>query len=263
MKIMIGIPARYGSTRFPGKPLAMIGEQTMLARVVNLAQQASQGLHDRERLDVQVFVTTDDDRIADHARDDIGVDVLKTSKNCQTGSDRLLAALRQLNEWPDFIVNLQGDAPFTPVSVVEDLILKFIDMPDTDVLTPVVRLSWDGLDALRAAKAETPFSGTTAIIDRDGGAVWFSKNILPAIREESRGEVCPVLQHIGLYGYKPQVLEKFCSWEQSHYEQLEGLEQLRFLENGVAIQTFIVEGEDALQGGIDTPEDLARAEALL
>ena len=263
MRIMIGIPARYGSTRFPGKPLAEIGGRSMLGRVVDVARLAAANLKEKQRLDVQVFVTTDDDRIVSHAQDDLGVDVVKTSENCATGSDRLLAALRQFDEWPDFVVNLQGDAPFTPVSVIEDLILKFVDAPEVEVLTPVCRLSWEGLDALRAAKIETPFSGTTVIIDADGRAVWFSKNIIPGIRKEDRESPCPVLQHLGLYGYQPSVLEKFCSWEQSPYEQLEGLEQLRFLENGVGIQTFIVEGDGLVQGGIDTPEDLARAEAAL
>jgi len=263
MKIMIGIPARYGSTRFPGKPLALIGGQSMLGRVVDVARQAAANLKEKHHLSVQVFVTTDDDRIEAHARDDLRVDVVRTSETCATGSDRLLAALRQFDDWPDFVVNLQGDAPFTPVSVIEDLILKFVDAPDTEVLTPVCRLSWEGLDALREAKIETPFSGTTAIVDRDGRAVWFSKNIIPGIRKEDRSLPCPVLQHLGLYGYQPSVLEKFCSWSQSVYEKLEGLEQLRFLENGVAVQTFIVEGDGMVQGGIDTPEDLVRAEALL
>lgn len=263
MKIMIGIPARYGSTRFPGKPLAVIGGRTMLARVVDVARFAAANLQEKHRLDVEVFVTTDDDRILTHARDEIGIEVVKTADSCATGSDRLLAALRQFDEWPNFVVNLQGDAPFTPVSVIEDLILKFVDTPSIEVLTPVCRLSWEGLDQLRANKVETPFSGTTAVVDRQGRAVWFSKNIIPGIRKEDRSLPCPVLQHIGLYGYQPSALERFCSWPQSAYEQLEGLEQLRFLENGVGIQTLLVEDAAAVQAGIDTPEDLARAEAQL
>ena len=263
MRIMIGIPARYGSTRFPGKPLAEIGERSMLGRVVDVARAAANNLQAQHRLSVEVFVTTDDDRIIDHVRDDLGVEVIKTSSSCATGSDRLLAALRQFEEWPDFVVNLQGDAPFTPVSVIEDLILKFVDAPEVEVLTPVCRLSWEGLDQLRLNKVETPFSGTTAIVDSEGRAVWFSKNIIPGIRKEDRSLPCPVLQHIGLYGYQSAALERFCSWPQSAYEQLEGLEQLRFLENGVGIQTLLVEDENMVQAGIDTPEDLARAEALL
>lgn len=249
-KTAIVIPARYGSTRFPGKPLALIGGRSMLSYVVDVARQAG-GESD-------VMVATEDERIASHC-EEIGADCIMTPEDCASGSDRALAAVKASGKRYDYIVNLQGDAPFTPADVVRQIIDAFDSGPE--VVTPVVRLSWAALDNLRENKKTTPFSGTTAVIDDSGKALWFSKNIIPAIRKEDRSTpLSPVYQHIGLYGYRADILEKFCSWPQGRLEQLEGLEQLRLLENGVEIQTVEAEyPEGILQSGIDTPEDLARA----
>lgn len=262
MNIAIAIPARWGSTRFPGKPLAKIGGKTMLSRVVEIAAETAETFNAIDYINVSIFVTTEDERIGVHCKE-LGVPCFITSDECKTGSDRVLAALRQMDEWPDFVINLQGDAPFTPPGVLSALIQAFMDDEKLNVVTPVHRLSWDDLDALREAKKTTPFSGSTAVIDKGGKAVWFSKNIIPAIRKEDRAQaLSPVYQHIGVYGFRTDVLEKFCALPQGRYEQLEGLEQLRLLENGISIQTVQVEGNH-LQSGIDTPEDLVRAEEML
>ena len=132
-------------------------------------------------------------------------------------------------------------------------------------MTPVVRLSWAELDELRISKQSTPFSGTTAILDKNNHALWFSKNIIPAIRSEDRGSpLSPIYRHIGLYGYARTSLERYVTLPQSVYEELEGLEQLRALENGMTIQAVVVDykGRPAMTG-IDSPEDLIRAEKLL
>lgn len=258
MKIAIAIPARYGSTRFPGKPLAKIAGQSMLSRVVELARSIE---------GVVVFVTTEDPRIADHC-DALEVDCIITPHDCPTGSDRVLAALKQLDDMPDYVINLQGDAPFTPIHVVEALITAFKNDPLAEVVTPVHQLSWDDLDRLRDTKKTTPFSGTTAIIDNRGKALWFSKNIIPGIRKEEKlraeSGLSPVHQHMGLYGFRVDVLKKFCALPQGVYEQLEGLEQLRMLENGITVTAVKVDvDKGTIQSGIDTPEDLERAEQLL
>jgi len=263
MKIAIIIPARYGSTRFPGKPLAKIGGQSMLARVVDLARKAA-----GDNPDISVSVTTEDARIADHAKE-IGVNCILTGE-CETGSDRVLEAAQKMAKengvHPDFILNIQGDAPFTPLPVVQKMLAGFRD--GTQVITPVHRLGWDDLDRLRANKKTTPFSGTTAIIGADHQALWFSKNIIPAMRKEDElrqsDKLSPVHQHIGLYGYSFAALEKFCALPPGPYEQLEGLEQLRFLENGINITAIPVDIDSGiLLSGIDTPEDLARAEEMI
>lgn len=257
MKIAIAIPARFGSTRFPGKPLAEIGGRSMLSRVVTLARSIE---------GADVFVTTEDQRIVDHAIE-IGADCILTPEDCPTGSDRVLAALKARGDMPDFVLNLQGDAPFTPPSVVKAIIQAFQGNPKAEVVTPVHRLSWDDLDRLREAKKTTPFSGTTAIVGENNQALWFSKNIIPAIRREDAlrgaGGPSPVYQHIGLYGFRSDILERFCALPQGAYERLEGLEQLRMLENGIKITAVPVEIETGqIQSGIDTPEDLERANKI-
>jgi len=260
MKTAIIIPARYGSTRFPGKPLAQIAGQSMLSRVVDLAREGMKNFDG-----ITLAVATDDQRIADHCRE-TGAKCVITSEDCATGSDRVLEASEKLGGDFDFILGLQGDAPFTPPEAITQMIETFT--PNTEVITPVVNLRWDELDALRESKKTTPFSGTTAVIDDSGKALWFSKNILPAIRKEetlkNESEFSPVYQHIGLYGYRPDVLKKFVSLPQSKYEKLEGLEQLRLLENGISVQTVTLKIDAGLaQAGIDSPEDLERAESIL
>lgn len=259
-KIAIVIPARYGSTRFPGKPLAEISGKSMLQRVAELAEKAAAG-----RDDIDVLVTTEDERIADHAKG-IGAKCVMTSPDCPTGSDRALEAIQQLDEKPDFVLNLQGDAPFTPLEAIEKMLGAFDTQ--TEVVTPVHQLRWGDLDRLRESKKTTPFSGTTAIINENSEALWFSKNIIPGIRKEDdlreSSELSPVHQHMGLYGFRVDILERFVTLPQSNYEQLEGLEQLRMLENGIAVRVVKIHVEPGrMQSGIDTPEDLERAEKLL
>lgn len=262
MTIAIIIPARYGSTRFPGKPLAMLAGKTVLQRVVESAQAAANNFEN-----VTVYVTTDDARIADHTRA-LNVACIITSAECPSGSDRVWTAAQQINPRPAFIINLQGDAPMTPPSIISAIIDAYLEYPHWPVITPVRALSWAGLDALREAKKTTPFSGTCAVMAPDGRALWFSKNIIPAIRKEEQMRTesshAPVYQHIGLYGFRAEALEQFCALPEAIYEHIEGLEQLRLLENNIAVHTVLVKtDDDRALGGIDTPEDLQRAERFL
>ncbi len=258
-RLAIAIPARYGSTRFLGKPLAEIAGKTMLSRVIDIANKAAEPYDD-----ISVFVTTDDKRIADHVAE-LGAICINTPTSCATGSDRVLSAIRQLNEYPDFIINLQGDAPFTPPSIIRQICDEFENNPRSEIITPVHKLSWNELNNLRESKLKTPFTGTTAIIDKNHNALWFSKNIIPAIRDEEnlrlQSDISPIHQHIGLYGFRSDILEKFCRLPQGIYEQLEGLEQLRMLENNIKIKTINIDvAEGMVQSGIDSPEDIKRAE---
>lgn len=183
MKTAIIIPARYGSTRFPGKPLALIGGQSMLGRVVALARSIA-----AEFDDCGVYITTDDTRIANHAGE-IGVECLMTSTDCPSGSDRALQAAKQLPDQPDFIINLQGDAPFTPPDALRAVIDAFQKDASLSVVTPVHALSWDDLDRLRENKKATPFSGTCAILNASNNAIWFSKTSSPP---SARKRLCAV-----------------------------------------------------------------------
>lgn len=257
MKTLIVIPARYASSRFPGKPLHPINGVSMLARTAGAAQRAGKATGAR------VVIATDDPRIAAHARE-IGVESVMTDPDLPSGTDRCRAAADLVAPDADFIVNLQGDAPFTPPAHVSALI---DNAAKGDVVTPVIRLGWPELDRLRERKKTTPFSGTTCIRGQDGRAIWFSKNIIPAIRAEEKmrkaGGLSPVLQHVGLYGYRREALARIAKLPLSHYEELEGLEQLRFLENGLSVFAVDVEASKLPSAGIDTPEDAAHATEML
>jgi len=262
MKTVIVIPARYGSTRLPGKPLATIAGQTMLQRVVRIAQAAAQG-----DADISVLVATDDNRIAQHA-EKLNVSWVMTPESCPTGTDRAQAAVSGLKNPPDFVLNLQGDAPLTPPDFVRAIIDSFLKEP-TDMVTPVTQLTWEQLDKLRESKKTTPFSGTTATFDeKTGMAFWFSKNIIPAVRKEKdlrdKSSLSPIWRHIGLYGYSRTILEKFPHLPEGKFEKLEGLEQLRVIEHGFKIRCVPVDYKGrANMSGVDSPEDIARAEDLI
>lgn len=256
---LIVVPARFGSTRLPGKPLLKIAGRTLLERVTAVAQAAA-----RQAGHCDVVVATDDMRIADHARA-LGADVALTEEALDSGSARACAAALQRRQRPALVINLQGDAPFVSPSIVAELI-DTLRRGGADVATPVYRLDWARLDRLRTHKLTAPFSGTTCVRGPDGRALWFSKTILPAIRDEAKLRAepfSPVWQHLGLYGYRMSALEWFASAAQTVYERLEGLEQLRFLESGHIIATVEVDPPEHALSGIDTPADLEQAEAAI
>lgn len=191
-----------------------------------------------------------------------------TPAECKTGSDRALATCLKLATTPDIVVNLQGDAPLTPPHFVTSILTALIQDPSCDVATPIAQLSWQGLDDLRESKAQRPFSGTTAVIDEHDNALWFSKQIIPAMRQEEKlrqqNNLSPIYRHIGLYGYRLTALQKFVTLPEGKYEALEGLEQLRFLEHGMKIKAVKVDyGMLPSMSGVDTPEDAKKAERLL
>lgn len=260
MKTLIVVPARYASQRLPGKPLALIAGRSMVSRVAGLARRAAASLPQAEHV-----VATDDTRILEHCRD-AGIPVVMTDPALPSGSDRALAAADGLGAAPEFIVNLQGDAPFTPAAHVV-AIVEALASSGTDAATPYIRLSWEALDRLRTHKKDTPFSGTTLVTDPQGRALWFSKIILPAMRKEADlrklGGLSPVCQHIGLYAYRTAALKRYCALPESRYERLEGLEQLRLIENGLSIQAVEVQPGRIAIPGIDTAEDIALAERLV
>ena len=140
-----------------------------------------------------------------------------------------------------------------------------------ETVTPVVNLSWDELDNLREHKKVTPFSGTTAVFGTDGNAFYFSKNIIPAIRKEDKIRAAqpssPVYRQVGLYGYRMDIFEKIKNLPEGVYEKLEGLEQLRWIENGIKVKCVKVDYRSftkmASLSGVDSPEDIARVEAVI
>jgi 3-deoxy-manno-octulosonate cytidylyltransferase (CMP-KDO synthetase) len=214
--------------------------------------------------DVALIVATDDDEIADHARG-AGCDAVMTDGAIATGSGRALAAALAQPELPEFVVNLQGDSPFQPQGALAAVIAAL--RGGAQVATPVINLDWDALDALRDHKTRSPFSGTTCARAPDGRAYWFSKTIIPAIRDEDRlratERLSPVWRHVGLYGYSLDALRRFEVCPSTELEQLEGLEQLRLLELGIPVMTVAVDPPVFDSSGIDTEADIVRVEALI
>ncbi|MEM1397779.1 MAG: manno-octulosonate cytidylyltransferase [Pseudomonadota bacterium] len=257
---LIVVPARFGSSRFPGKPLEYIAGRSMVTRVAVRAERAAALIGNALSI-----VATDDDRIMKHCKEN-GFNAVLTSPDLASGSDRALAAAQALPNADeiDFVVNLQGDAPFTPFDYIVDL-ARCLKSGSSGAATPVIRLSWDKLDKLRRVKQTSPSSGTTCIVDENQKAVWFSKAIIPAIRNEDRlrneSDVSPVYRHIGLYAYRKATLQRFVDAPMSAYEKIEGLEQLRLFSIGEEIACVEVPEGEFDQSGIDTLEDLRRAEA--
>ncbi len=261
VKTVIIIPARYHSSRFPGKPLAMIAGKTMVERVYEIAVSA---IRDEDNCDI--LVATDDDRIVEHCQTFQAKAVL-TSQECRSGSDRALNACESLSYTPDIVINLQGDTPLTPPPFISEII-NCLKSTSADVATPVTQLSWGELDNIRERKKLTPFSGTTAIVNSNYDALWFSKQIIPAIRDEEKlrknNTLSPVFRHIGLYGFKYSALKSFISLPMGYYESLECLEQLRFIENGFRIKAVPVNyGNRPQMSGVDTEADLKLCERLI
>lgn len=261
--ILIVIPARYASSRLPGKPLMKIAGVEMIARVAKIAESVC-----RKNEYCSYVVATDDSKIYEFCEQN-NFNAVMTSEDCQNGTERCWDAVKRLNVEPKLIVNLQGDNPLCPPWIIQDIINDW-KSHTADVYTPCVLLDWDEYETLKESKKATPHSGTTALVDKYGYALAFSKNIIPAIRKEekARGLInkSPVRRHIGLYAYTYQTLKDYFTMEESVYEQgyVEGLEQMRFLYNGLKIKVADVDYRNReTTSGVDSPEDLARVEEIL
>jgi len=256
---LVVIPARAGSTRLPRKPLRLIAGRTLLHRTIAMARAAIVGAGVAD-----LVVATDDQEIAAHA-DAVGCAAVMTDSDIATGSGRALAAARLQSRQPNHLVNLQGDSPFQPTGALAAVMAALA--AGAEVATPVIALDWASLDALREHKGRSPFSGTCCARAADGRALWFSKTIIPAIRDEAglreRQSHSPVWRHVGLYGYDYHALARFEASPPTALEQLEGLEQLRLLELGIAVTTVPVDPPVFDSSGIDTEADIARVEALI
>lgn len=254
MNVSIIIPARYASSRFPGKPLYPIRGCSLLERVYKIAS-AVQGV-------ASVFVATDDERVADHARS-FGAEAIMTSEKCKTGTDRVFEAVQAMKIKPDAVINLQGDAVLTPPWVVQALVDAHQKDSLLSMTTAATHCSWEQLEALRKHKIDNPTSGTTVTMNRNGMALYFSKAIIPYLRKADKATPPPVYRHIGIYGYRTDILEKLCALEQTPLESAEQLEQLRALENGIPIKVEIVDYKGRTHGSVDAPDDVVIAEAII
>lgn len=243
MKFTAIIPARYASTRFPGKPLAILGGKTVIQRVY---EQAVNVLG-------QAYVATDDERIL-QAVEAFGGQAVMTRTDHKSGTDRIQEAAEKIHTNADVIINVQGDEPFIQRSQIETLCHLFDD-PQTQIGTLGKR--FESIEAV-----ENPNS-PKIVTDTKGFALYFSRSVIPFIRGTERGEWFgrfPFLKHLGIYAYRRNVLEEITKLPQSTLEMAESLEQLRWLQNGYRIRVGETDVETV---GIDTPEDLQRAEEFL
>lgn len=247
MKFIGVIPARYASTRFPGKPLAVLGGKTVIQRVY---EQVAGILGDK------TYVATDDERIFD-AVEAFGGNAVMTSPNHKSGTDRIEEAVTKIRGDADVIINIQGDEPFIQQSQIEEIIRCFDD-PETQIAT----LGKPFGKEQDFKVLENPNSPKIAV-DNRGYAMYFSRSIIPYIRGKEKAEwmgCYPFLKHLGIYAYRKEVLHEITQLPQSSLEIAESLEQLRWLQNGYRIKVGLTDVETV---GIDTPEDLKRAEEFL
>lgn len=246
MKFIGIIPARYASTRFPAKPLAVLGGKPVIQRVY---EQVS-GIFD------EAYVATDDERI-EAAVKAFGGKVVMTSPNHKSGTDRCYEAFTKVGGGYDVVVNIQGDEPFIQPSQLEAVKACFED-PTTQIATLVKPFTTDdGFVALENVNSPK------VVVNANMNALYFSRSIIPYQRNADKQDWLAghtYYKHIGLYAYRAEVLKEITSLPQSSLELAESLEQLRWLENGYTIKVGVTQVETI---GIDTPEDLERAEEFL
>jgi 3-deoxy-manno-octulosonate cytidylyltransferase (CMP-KDO synthetase) len=258
MSVLIAIPARFASTRYPGKPLVMLrgpdGEKTLIRRSWEAAM-AVRGV-------TRVVVATDDLRIADHAAG-FGAEVVMTSSDCQNGTERCAEVAAKLPGF-EIVVNLQGDAPLTPAWFVEYLIVGLWADAGADIATPVLRCDGRALNGFLADRRAGRVGGTTAVFGTGGRGLYFSKEVIPFTgRVYGDGDATPVFHHVGVYAYRPAALAAYPGWAVGPLEALEGLEQLRFLENGRAVTCVEVQARGRQFWELNNPEDVPRIEAMM
>ena len=243
MTVIAVIPARYGSTRFPGKPLHEIAGVPMVERVRRLAAAAPS----IER----VLVATDDDRII-QAVESFGGEAVMTPASCRNGTERAFEAVKDFAAENDVIVNLQGDAPLTPPWVIDTAASAMAEDPLLPLATPAVALSEDAFAKLASAKAAGEVGGTTVVFDKQMTALYFSKAIIPFRRDDVG---VAVHKHIGLYAYRFSTLKTLVALEPSPLEMTESLEQLRALENGIPIRVVLTDYRGRTPWSVDSPRD--------
>lgn len=211
----------------------------------------------------RVVVATDDDRIRE-AAETFGAEVVMTPESCENGTARCAAAVAALGQDYEIVVNLQGDAPLTPPWFVEDLITGLRAHPEAEVATPVLTCDGAALASFREDRRNGRVGGTTAVFDRHWHGLYFSKEVIPYTDADyAPDEITPVWHHVGVYAYRPAALRAYRDLQQGPLERLEGLEQLRFLENGRHLLCVAVAARGRKFWELNNPEDVSRIEAIL
>ncbi|MFL9840003.1 3-deoxy-manno-octulosonate cytidylyltransferase [Sphingomonas sp. ST-64] len=252
-RILIVVPARFGSQRFPGKPLVGIKGPTGAKPLIQWSWEAASTAQDR----ADILVATDDARIAQVVRG-FGGAVAMTDSALRNGTERCAAVLSQLDAAPDLVVNLQGDSPLVAQAQIDALIDAWLET-GAPVLTPYLTCDAVIGPALMADHAAGRVGGTTVVSDLAGNALYFSKRPVPFGVADGQG----LKLHLGLYAYTPSALHHYASRAPGPLEKAEGLEQLRFLEHGIPIRLVEVERPSSGFWEVNNPEDVPLVEEAL
>lgn len=260
MSVLVVIPARYASTRYPGKPLAALRGASGVSRsLIERSWHAASAVQGVDR----VVVATDDDRIR-QAAEGFGAEVVMTSTNCANGTERCAEAHQALGGGFDIVVNHQGDAPLTPHWFVEGLVAGLRNAPEAGIATPVLRCDGAALNSLLADRKAGRVGGTTAVFAADHRALYFSKEVVPfTSKPYAETDQTPVFHHVGVYAYRPDALAAYPTWPAGPLEQLEGLEQLRFMEHGESVLCVEVEARGRAFWELNNPEDVPKIEGMM
>jgi 3-deoxy-manno-octulosonate cytidylyltransferase (CMP-KDO synthetase) len=258
VKVAALIPARYASSRYPGKPL--VGLKGAGSTVKPLIQRSFEAAQRVKGL-ASIHVVTDDERIADACKA-FSAAVIMTSSDCRNGTERCAEALAQLDS-PDVIVNIQGDALLTPAHFVEALVER-MRCGDAEVATPAMRLRSAQVRELLDEERAGRVGGTSVVADNKGRALYFSKRLIPYLPGRAlEGEISPARLHIGVYAYTPAALTAYAEAPPAEIEELEGLEQLRFLAAGIPVAVVEVEPPPFALRELNNPEDVRPIEEAL
>ncbi|MEN8888914.1 MAG: 3-deoxy-manno-octulosonate cytidylyltransferase [Celeribacter marinus] len=260
MKTLLVIPARYASSRYPGKPLVeLAGKGGEKKSLIQRSWEAAQSVKGIDR----VVVATDDSRIRD-AAEAFGAEVVMTSSTCVNGTERCAEAHAALGDAYDVVINLQGDAPLTPHWFVETLVDDIKSDEGASMTTPVLQCDGRSLNGFLEDRKAGRVGGTTAVFDVDKYALYFSKEVIPYTNADyANDEPTPVFHHVGVYAYKAEALRNYLSWPEGPLERLEGLEQLRFIENGHRIKCVKVQSRGRQFWELNNPSDVERVESML
>jgi 3-deoxy-manno-octulosonate cytidylyltransferase (CMP-KDO synthetase) len=262
MKTIILIPARYASSRYPGKPLVMLkGKDGVSKSLIQRSWECAmsvKGVSD-------VFVLTDDNRIKD-AAGEFGAKVIMTSETCLNGTERCADGIEKAGLEADIFINLQGDAPLTPPWFIDALINAMTCDATIKMATPVLRCDQETLNNFKEDRLHGRVGGTTCVFDAHMNALYFSKEVIPYTPQSftpQNGDIIPVFHHVGVYGYRKSALKAYMGFSPKAYEHYEGLEQLRFLENAIPIRCIEVDARGRVFWELNNPIDVARIEGVL
>ena len=260
MKAVIIIPARYGSTRYPGKPLVPLKTREGKKSLIQLSWEAANKVSGIS----EIYVATDDKRIEEHAVA-FGAKVIRTSSKCKNGTERCAEAVSNVRLKAEIIVNFQGDAPLTPSWFVEEIIASLKADKSTDVATPVLRLDRKSYNLFFEDRKSDRVGGTTVVFDKDMYALYFSKELIPffEISKIEQDKPIPCYHHVGVYAYRKNILREYLSWPESKLEKLEGLEQLRFLSENKKVKCVEVSSRGNVFWELNNPEDVQRIEKVI